>query len=353
LSSLPRISVFGLGAYYQKLRSAIWKHFDVVLLADVQEASQLSLMPEEQARFRQIGSRERPSTIVPASSSASLVLTPNRFHAAHIEDLVAAGQLVFVEKPCVISMTELENVEQVLAKHPQVYFSDLYLDVKSAHLLWLCDALPETDWRVHLIRGIGEVPPSVQHRTHWPPQRIEGRILEMDSIFRNDWLADPCEGGVLFDLMVHLLAVLHALFPHDELEITRSVLRDVTGATLEKVGDHVECDAEIAGTLSPSGTEVLFQVAKNAPTQCRELVLYAGPHIYELAFTANNPLTIHIGDKNLELTLAGDSYELVIRSFAAWLNKRQPLPYGWSWNKSAVETILQVKAKYSPFADSK
>jgi predicted dehydrogenase len=152
---------------------------------------------------------------------------------------------------------------------PQLYCSDFYVDVRAIPLLAATGNLRRDDWQFGLIEA--ESTRLIQRIEIGELRRIEGRIAEDYPFHFGSWAGNKRSGGVIFEMMVHLFALLKRLFPNESMRIrdSKRLYADPDGTRgkfdAEPSGqDTGEGFAHVDGELTVSNASVSFEVLKQA-----------------------------------------------------------------------------------------
>jgi predicted dehydrogenase len=342
-SSRPSLAIIGLGNYYDKLRSGLWNHFDPVVLMDTDPSAEARLAGEERALFRHLTSAKEAPQLASAAEMV-LILTPNDAHVSYAMEIAKIRKPMVIEKPIATSPEELSLLEMLVEARAPIYFSDFYVDVRAVPLLVAAGRLGPNDWRRQLVTGdefsisdIGSI------------RRIEGRIIEDYSFRTHSWVGKRQAGGVIFDMMVHLLALLRCLFPQEELQIEeceRLFHQEIDGSQhyikTSLTHDQAEAYARLEGKLVPSEIEVLFEVQKGAQRQDRKFSLEGETGSLNQEFRPGHELHLDVGPRHHSMFLAGDRYKLTCRAIREWYDKGATA-YGWDWSAWAARQAITAR----------
>ncbi|GEM_PF-6278377 len=343
----PTIAVFGLGNYYGKLKRGLWANFSPRRLIDVRTWDELDLSETERSLYVQA---DYPSIglIKEKNIEACVVLTPHHFHVPYAEKILKAGIPVFLEKPFAVSWDEIKIFKQFYMAGAPFYLSDFYLDIRSIPLLWFLGNIPKRDWRFAFLRGVDKSLDESSLDCLGDIERVEGKILETYPV-HSSWLSERPFGGVLWDMMVHLFAILRFIFRAENLLINRIEVsywgeEANPGMYLKapQKPNDAECHAFIEGKLMNRGIPFSFEVGKYAATQERYFMIKGKRGWVCQRFIHQHPLEIKTKKKKWKVSLAGDHYDLTTLGFCEWL-KSERKPYGWEWNSWVIERILEIK----------
>ncbi len=194
-SAPPRVSVFGLGEYYSKLRPHLSSYFKIESLFDVRPFEDLGLDETDRSLFHHIV-EDRNLSEIAGEADLCLVLTPHQYHAAHVLELAQADYAVMVEKPMAVTRSELAMLEKA-ARSSRIYFSSFYVDVRSIALQRFFGRQGEDSFREELFANLpaSQLDLSVLGDI----QAINGRILETYDVPQATWLRERPYGGVVGD----------------------------------------------------------------------------------------------------------------------------------------------------------
>lgn len=145
--------------------------------------------------------------------SAGVVMTPHAFHLSYARFFAKAGIPVWVEKPPVISMKELDEFLKIALKYPRLIYSAEYSnDGRCFPFLWASGNAKDNDPRAPYVRQEGADP----HKT-WrelgKPVRIDGAVLEgsgtAGTVDHRPWHFEGHQGGMIRDLASHMFGTLY------------------------------------------------------------------------------------------------------------------------------------------------
>jgi len=344
------VAVVGLGDYYSKLRPALWRVFSPVALLDQEPQEYLSLRPEEKVLFSQINADSDIQGLCRAADIV-LVLTSNDTHVRFAEPLLRSGKPTVIEKPLATTSEDLERLGVLARAGAPIYCSDFYVDVRAAPLLYFAGLLDRTSWLARRIEG---------RRGLWGQlsslggiRRIEARLLEVYPFRHDSWLGREPAGGVIFDMLVHLLALIRRLFPAADLELhwcTRQFCapNDPPGHYHNRpaVAGSAEAYARVEGRLD-SGVAVLLEVGKSAPVEDRYLWLDGERGQARQRFGPQEPLEFNMRGQEKSLHILGDRYDLTVEAMLQWYREGAST-YGWDWGEWAVSKLLEIRQWYPP-----
>jgi predicted dehydrogenase len=344
---LPSIAVIGLGDYYTKLRKSMWKYFKPMALIDNDSSAMQRLSRDERPLFRWLDPYEKIDSLL-SSAEVVMVLTPNDSHASYAADVAKLRKAVVIEKPIATNAAGLMCLAALAQKELALYFSDFYVDIRATPLLVAANRLQADDWRRELIRRNSAFEPSIADIG--PIRRLHGRIFESHPFRSDSWLGRSSAGGVIFDLMVHLFALVKYLFPEEELEI-KKCQRLFLGSSaapshyVERppTQDVGEAFAQVEGLLIPSKIEVLFDVEKSAQSEDRHFTLEGTSGLITQRFEQNHPLKLETNAKDVLVELEGDRYELTCRALRRWCDTGAKT-YGWEWNSWAAGKAMEARS---------
>lgn len=344
---LPSIAVIGLGDYYTKLRQSLWKYFRPIALIDNDSSAVQRLSMDERPLFRWMGPHEKVSSLI-GPSEVVMILTPNDSHASYAAEVAELRKAVVIEKPIATNAEELASLATLVQEELALYFSDFYVDIRATPLLVAANRLQAGDWRRQLIRRNSDFEPSIVDIG--PIRRLHGRIFESHPFRSDSWLGKSSAGGVIFDLMVHLFALVKCLFPEEELEIKKCqrLFLDSSAAPSHYVeipptSDVGEAFAQVDGLLIPSSIEVLFDVEKSAQSEDRHFTLEGTTGLITQRFEQNHPLKLETSAKDVLVELEGDRYELTCRALRRWCDAGTKT-YGWEWNAWAADKAMKARS---------
>jgi predicted dehydrogenase len=325
LHSKPRLAVVGVGDYYRLIGPGIHTQFDVVLKVDKGDYASVP------------GALK--SLVASSLPDAVMILTPNRFHAEHIEELAPLRVPTFVEKPLVTSGYDLERVRATLAVNPALFCSDFYIDVWDAPMLdWL--GLPV----FNCLRPFLEI-----SETNLPSRQdlgaivsVEGVLLEgvgpASSFTGREWLWDPTHGGVLWDMGYHTLALWYRLIGED-LEV-KSVERFT-------VPQAPPGSAETLGTVefvSTSGITFRMQVGKYVPHEdIRTFTLTGTKGVACMDFVDPSRLTWSGVESQPLAMLQGERLDHGAAVFREYVDSNPSLAYGFDIAEKCVHAMLEIR----------
>lgn len=332
----PKVTVFGLGKYYRKLRSAIWQYFDPIALFDTRSGTDLDLEGYERAVTRQILADARVNAIVPSESAATLVLTPNDVHARMAADLLQAGQLVFLEKPHGVTSDDLTLLRNLIGNYRGLYLSDYYVDTRSLPLFAVFGVLHDTPWAREMFES--QFLAQSAEKLLGTVVSVEAYIRESDPLDQRPWLAGSGHGGVTFDLLYHLLCILRRLFPRVELHISE-VHSDLSPS--QERDQRAESYVECVGRLS-TNVDVRLIAQKGSQTVAKSFRIIGTAGIAEMQYSPDHVLTVEGQAQSLRSRLPGDYHELIVWAFSEWIRCHRE-SYGAEWALWALEKSLQIR----------
>ncbi len=323
----PRLAIVGVGAYYQMIGSGIRTRFEVVLAVDKSD-------------FEHVPGALR-ALVASAKPDAVMILTPNQFHAEHIEELAPLRLPTFVEKPLVTNAEDLARVRSTLAINPALFCSDFYIDVWDAPMLqWL--GLPVFNClEPHLEYSDG---PVIEKEAIGGLVSVEAVLLEgvgpASSFKGREWLWDPTHGGVLWDMGYHTLAMWY-----------RMVGENLTIKSVERftVPEAPEGSAETLGTVeftSTSGIAFRMQVGKYVPhDDIRQFTLTGTKGTVCMDFGEPSRLTWDGDSESPLATLNGPCLDHAAAVFREYVETGPSLPYGFDIATKCVNTMLQIRKR--------
>ncbi|MEM9293681.1 MAG: hypothetical protein AAGD01_18520 [Acidobacteriota bacterium] len=144
--------------------------------------------------------------------------------------------------------------------------------------------------------------------------KIIGRLNERAPFINGEWRSEAEGGGVVRDLMVHLLAVIQRLFPDRWLRPREVVLTQPSHA-------RAESRARVIGHLVPGGLQIDLEVQKGAVKSQRHLTLLGPDFSLRQSFDDRHEAYLERKGKRLMLAeLAGNHYELSAALWRCWLD---------------------------------
>jgi len=347
--AVPHALVVGLGAYFRKLRSGLDSYLDVLWYSDCKPPAHLGLDACEAARFRPAGELEDLASS--DSIDCVMLLTPPALHIPQFHAISHYRKPVLAEKPLLTRSLDERALGAALKINPLLYASDFYPDVRAAPLLsW---ARPEMR---HPFQG--EVDVEAGDRSLWdsgpeslgPVIGLEAKLLEgrgpQGSYTGRDWLWDPEQGGVVFDLMYHYFTLSSFLLP-EPLVPERAVLktsRDGSETIPWRRALGVSETYALACGHTRGGVPFSFEVAKywTGRTERYFSVRYASGSA-TMAFANPNVFTIRSGSRSCRCKLRGDHYEHVVRGFAHYVSSGMDEPHGVDEGLAAVHACQAVR----------
>lgn len=339
-------AVIGLGDYYRKVKEYLWNYMEPVSLIDRRKPDTISLSPDERSIFRQSDYPIQREAL--GDAEVSYIFTPHHFHYEYIKNLCNLGQTVFVEKPFAIQRSELNEIETLVSNDNSIYFSDFYVDVRALPLLDFWNSLPmKIDYSNLLNR---ENSKGLSRKSLGEVECVEGCILERYTIHDKSWMETRPHGGVIFDLLIHLLALLKKVFPDQDLRIDKVDSRyhnkgdpPAKYSDSPPFPDSAETYTSVTGHLLPSSIPVNFEVGKNYNQNLRYFKVIGSNGLCKQTFTDRNELYIDIDGYSQKVLVRENRYELVIKLFKEWLST-DTSSYGWNWNSWAVDKMLRAKS---------
>ncbi|MDR3690169.1 MAG: Gfo/Idh/MocA family oxidoreductase [Fimbriimonas sp.] len=325
----PRLAVIGVGDFYRAILPGIEAAFEVVARIDKSDYA-----PHPGGLQDHVHS---------CSPDAVMILTPNQFHAEHVEEVAPLGLPTFVEKPLVTSAEDLLRILKCVEVNPALYCSDFYVDVWGAQLLrWVgmktaACLSPRTvvdegsvAWQAG-IASIGEI------------QRVEATLLEgtgpYASFAGREWLWDPTHGGVLWDMAYHHLAMWFTVIdqPLEVLSVKRSTVSSAPPNSSETYGS-VEF-------RSAGGIEFSLRAGKYVETgDDRAFRIYGSKGKATMEFVEPSRLYLDDDFESPLAILTGSRLDLVAPAFREWANSKPTTPYGLHAAIESVNTMLKIRA---------
>ena len=325
----PRLAVVGVGAYFRMLSPGLAKEFETVVTINQGDYD------AREGSLRKLIASYQPEAV--------MVLTPNRFHAEHVEEALGIGVPVFVEKPLVTSQPDLDRVLHAVEKNPALYCSDFYVDVWDAPLLkWLGQKIPTClePW----------IEVSDSHKALWSVGRralgeivaVEATLLEgigpASSFVGREWLWDAGHGGVLWDMGYHDLALWYRIIG-EPVEILSVERRTIAGAP--------ENASETYGAvemLSASGIKFSLKVGKYIETgDDRAFKIIGTRGSVSMDFTFPSQLTWN-GESGSPLAiLKGAELDYASAAFREYVESKPTQPHGLDIAEQCVKTMLAIR----------
>lgn len=311
----PKLAVIGVGDYYRMFREPIARTFEVV--AEIDKGDY----------------RDEPGglgqAVAASGAETAMILTPNRLHAAHILELAPLRIPVFVEKPLVTTLEDLEAVERSVATNPGLYCSDYFVDVAGIPLLrWLGRPCPRA--LLPYVRGTGSDGFDRLGRI----QRVEAVLLEStgpkSSFSGREWLWDPEHGGVIWDLAYHHLALWFAAVG-EPVSVESVATRSVQEGRAETYAD--------ARLGSSSGIELHLEVGKYAQRDEISFTIHGEGGTARMDF---RPDGVTFNGENVA-HLEGDFGEHLCLAFRAYAESGPAEPYGLDIADKVCKAITCIR----------
>lgn len=293
-------------------------------------------------------------------STRAFILSPNRFHVSSLVELVDNPNVnsIYMEKPPAINRAQLERLARTLAQaHKPVFFGDHYL-YKATGLLKLMgkesihtDALDlRFDSKGVLARALrGDAPVLGPLKSVEAVTTFRGAENLLDG---RDWLEKASlGGGVLLDLAVHQLNVLHLLGL--EFEAIESAQRKVrpngvgvprgTFVPLDPKSDLAEDYALVQGRLE-GGIPITLKVAQFEKQHVNRLSLsdvHGRKAILDYATR-----TVQIFEEETligELRCEADPVLLMMDHALHYFDSQDTEPMFYHEQKASIEVIEAIK----------
>ncbi len=326
----PKLAVIGVGAYFRMIFPGIHISFDVIATIDKGDYS------EEPG-----GLRDYVRSFAP---DAVMILTPNEFHASHIEEISELELPVFVEKPLVTTATALMRVLHVVDRHPTLYCSDFYIDVWGSPLTkwWGLPVAPQVDRAIQIIDEKSPLWTAGKNQIG-RVQEVEATLLEgtgaAGSFTGREWLWDPIHGGVLWDMGYHHLVMWFTLF-NESLEVL-SVLKT-------RVPDAPEGGAETYGEVlmvSASGIRFRLRTGKYIESGDDRAFTIKGTHgSVSMQFAEESQLILNGNQETALAKISGMPLDLTAAAFRDYVDSEPTSPHGLSAAINATRLLLEIHA---------
>lgn len=340
-NSKPAVCIFGTGEYYQKLRTGLKKEFKV--LGKFSESG-----PEVVRRIESL------------TPDAILVLSPNATHLPILSSVIHMKVPVLVEKPAVVNREELYYLDKVVKENPLIYFSDFYVDVRALPLLAITNQIPlyheklkgalQSSGNWESVRSLGQQPLR-------EIRQITGKILEgrgkAARMEHRSWLREASSGGVILDLLCHLLVVVARLFPSQPIDVKQVIAgrhRHGTPAgrweLLRTLGQQAETYCRISGSI---GLQAYFclEVGKYWLCDDRKLTLDGPEAEFSLEFSKTNSLRWKCGGREGTTILEDNYYQLVSKAFRYYIESGVRRPHNYEETRKVLEILFTCREKYT------
>ena len=329
-SSMPRLAVVGVGAYFRMVSPGLHLYFDVVA-----EVDRGDYPDEKGALLAYVRSFE---------ADAVMVLTPNEVHADHIEELSELGFPVFVEKPLVTTAEALMRVLHVVDKHPHLYCSDFYVDVWGSPLTkwWGLPVSPCVDDSIIV---------TASESLEWTFGKAQlGKVLEVEATllegtgpagsFKNrEWLWDPIHGGVLWDMGYHHLVLWFTLFdePLEVLSVKKSRVAGAPAGGAETYGEVL--------MVSPSGVRFSLKTGKYIESgDDRAFKIKGTTGSVNMEFSGESRAVLNGNTEQPLAKLTGEPLNLVAGAFRDYVDRQPTKPQGLKAAVMATKLLLDIHA---------
>jgi len=229
------------------------------------------------------------------ANTVGVIMTPNQWHLKYTSFFVSQGMPVYVEKPAVTSLSDLEVFLKLAATYPQlVYAAEYCVDGKALGVLAGFEAVASDDERLKYLsimnvrnqEKLTTAEFSVFLKEFGRLKAVHGTLLEGEGTAgvadHRQWLLDGIHGGMIRDLSSHLFGVLYdcGLATAETIGMKVVLGRYDAGmsiGTWRKLRSPAEGEtyASIQGRfLTPYGMpDFKFEVGKYWPKHDRELVL--------------------------------------------------------------------------------
>jgi len=334
----PRLAIVGVGDYYRMISPGIDKVFETVAKIDRPD------FDPKPGGLRDLVRSYNPDAV--------MVLTPNRVHAEHIEEVSQVGVPVFVEKPLVTSQEDLDRVVATTTINPALYCSDFYIDIWDAPLLkWLglpCPSCldpcieiskPESDEWMQGRAQLGEI------------VSVEATLLEgvgpASSFVGREWLWDAEHGGVLWDMGYHELALWFRLIG-EPLYARFAERSTIAGAPPGASETYAAAKME-----STSGIKFNFRVGKYVDTgDDRAFKIIGTKGEVSMDFVDPGRLVLNGNTDEPLAVLHGERLDHAAAVFREYVDSHPTEPYGLDIALQCVHTVLEIRSKWSADASS-
>lgn len=216
---------------------------------------------------------------------AAIVMTPNNSHLWYTKFFASLGIPVYVEKPVVTNLYDLEEFLAIAAKFPKlIYAAEYCVEGKALGFLTAANAIAKTDSRRKYLQYSGSLSLIPFTKKLGCVKNIKGKLLEgsgsAGTADHRAWLLDGRQGGMIRDLSSHLfgplydigLATAEVINPHVTLDKYENTMLLGTFRPLQQP-DEGETYARMEGNfLTPIGTShFIFEVGKYWPIHDRSL----------------------------------------------------------------------------------
>lgn len=152
-------------------------------------------------------------------NTAAIVMTPNDSHLAYTEFFASViGIPVYIEKPAVTSLKDLQKFLEAARKYPQlIYAAEYCTDGKALALLLAGGTIKDSDPRARYLKIEPEINREELSRIFLKelgrPKEIRGKMLEGEGTAgtadHRMWLLDGIHGGMIRDLASHIFGPLY------------------------------------------------------------------------------------------------------------------------------------------------
>ena len=275
-----------------------------------------------------------------AKADALMILTPNQFHADHLEEVVPLGIPVFMEKPIVTSIGDLDRIKACLQVNPALYCSDFYIDVWGAPLMkWIGKSVAppvlekiefSESFEKYSMQDLGAI------------KRVEGTIVEgtgsAASFAGREWLWNPIHGGVLWDMGYHELILWFSTI--GESVVAKSVERY---AVEEAPMGAAETYGAVSMT-SHSGIQFEFKVGKYIETgDDRAFRIIGERGEVSMIFGDEAYLMFSDGKSKMLARIAGPCLDYTAAAFRDYVESNPKSPHGFVYADNAVQAMVKIR----------